>query len=136
MDNASKALIMAGAILIAIAIVGVGVFIFSSTSSITNTGDDQLNASAVQLTNSQLRKYAGTRVRGTTVIEMIEYINTLNTSKVLPIDMSVDISGISGDVTTADITENAYYTVQFSDTEPAGSLDGYYDTCTIEANKQ
>ena len=133
MDNASKALIMAGAILIAIAIVGVGVFIFSSTSSITDTGDDQLNASAVQLTNSQLRKYAGTRVRGTTVIEMIEYINTLNTSKVLPVDMSCVSSGDKV-VTTADITENAYYTVQFSDTEPACNLDGYYDTCTIEAN--
>lgn len=133
MDNASKALIMAGAILIAIAIVGVGVFIFSSTSSITDTGDDQLNASAVQLTNSQLRKYAGTRVRGTTVIEMIEYINTLNTSKVLPVDMSCTLD--SGDVTTADITENAYYTVQFSDTEPAGNLDGYYDKCNIVANQ-
>ena len=133
MDNASKALIMAGAILIAIAIVGVGVFIFSSTSSITDTGGDQLNASAVQLTNSQLRKYAGTRVRGTTVIEMIEYINTLNTSKVLPVDMSCTDSGDSS-VTTADITENAYYTVQFSDTKPDGNLDGYYDKCIITAN--
>ena len=61
MDNASKALIMAGAILISIAIVGVGVYIFSSTSSITSSGQQQIDATAAQTANSTLRQYAGTR---------------------------------------------------------------------------
>ena len=56
MDNASKALIMAGAILIAIAIVGVGVYIFSSTSSITSSGRAQIDATAAQMANSNLRQ--------------------------------------------------------------------------------
>ena len=40
MDNASKALIMAGAILIAVAIVGIGIYIFSAANGMT---DDALN---------------------------------------------------------------------------------------------
>ena len=87
MDNASKALIMAGAILISIAIVGVGVFIFSSTSSITSSGQQQIDAAAAQTANSTIRQYTGTRVRGSSVREFYEYVKTLNANKTFPYDI-------------------------------------------------
>lgn len=58
MDNASKALIMAGAILIAVAIVGIGIYIFSASNSLTNNAVDQIDTLAVQMFNSTFTNYA------------------------------------------------------------------------------
>ena len=123
MDNASKALIMAGAILISIAIVGVGVYIFSSTSSITSSGQQQIDATAAQTANSTLRQYSGTRVRGSTVKEFIEYVTVLNTNDTFPVDITLD-------GTTTGLVNNTYYSVTLSDE----NSDGYYDKVVIGAS--
>ena len=67
MDNASKALIMAGAILIAVAIVGIGIYIFSSSNALTNDAVDQIDTIAVQMFNNTFYQYAthGEAVNGT-----------------------------------------------------------------------
>lgn len=67
MDNASKALIMAGAILIAVAIVGIGIYIFSASNSLTNNAVDQIDTIAVQMFNNTFYQYAsnGEAVNGT-----------------------------------------------------------------------
>ena len=154
MDNASKALIMAGAILISIAIVGVGVFIFSSTSSITSSGQQQIDAAAAQTANSTIRQYTGNRVRGSTVKEFVEYVATLNANQTFPNDLIVNITekleNGSDSVEDLDqdyvetsayrnallnaITPNAFYTVEAEDTLPGTTKDGYYDLIKISAN--
>ena len=58
MDNASKALIMAGAILIAVAIVGIGIYIFSASNSLTNNAVNQIDTIAVQMFNNTFTQYA------------------------------------------------------------------------------
>ena len=58
MDNASKALIMAGAILIAVAIVGIGIYIFTSANSLTNSAVGQIDTIAVQMFNNTFTQYA------------------------------------------------------------------------------
>ena len=126
MDNASKALIMAGAILISIAIVGVGVYIFSSTSSITSSGQQQIDATAAQTANSTLRQYTGTRVRGSTVKEFVEYINVLNTNDTFPVDITIN-GAVSSTIDINSYTNNQYYNVTATD----GNADGYYDAVTI-----
>lgn len=134
MDNASKALIMAGAILISIAIVGVGVYIFSSTSSLGNTAGQQIDATQAQMTNSTLRQYESNRVKGTTVKEFLGYADVLNTNKTLPADLSVDFCGSSLSspfAANATVEENAYYTITITDTT---IVDGYLDTVTITKN--
>lgn len=67
MDNASKALIMAGAILIAVAIVGIGIYIFSASNSLTNNAVGQIDTIAVQMFNQTLTQYAtkGETINGT-----------------------------------------------------------------------
>ena len=67
MDNASKALIMAGAILIAVAIVGIGIYIFSASNSLTNNAVGQIDTIAVQMFNQTLTQYAtnGEVINGT-----------------------------------------------------------------------
>ncbi len=138
MDNASKALIMAGAVLISIALVGVGVYIFSSTNTMVGGANKQLDDAAAQMTNSTLGQYAGSNVRGSTVKQLIEKIRITNINDTLPIDVEVkvddkgpytentDVSGLLDE-----ITDTAYYKVEIADKEPASSNDGYYDTVTI-----
>lgn len=69
MDNASKALIMAGAILIAVAIVGIGIYIFSASNSLTNNAVNQIDTIAVQMFNNTFTQYAvGTAMDSSEVI--------------------------------------------------------------------
>lgn len=133
MDNASKALIMAGAVLISIALVGVGVYIFSSTNTMVGGANKQLDDAAAQMTNSTLGQYAGSKVRGSTVKQLLEKVRISNTNDTLPIDVTVTLGGkdITNSLSTASITDTAYYTVEITDTN--GS-DGYYDTVTITKN--
>ncbi len=132
MDNASKALIMAGAILISIAIVGVGVYIFSSTSNIGKTGAKELGAVEAQMANSNLRQYAGSRVRGSQVKSFMAYVEVLNANDTLPIDL--EYTSGTGCITDAStIIDNAFYSLKLEDKEPSSALDSYYDTITITA---
>lgn len=64
MDNASKALIMAGAILLAVAIVGLGVYFFSMSEGLTNDAADSITGLSTELQNSELLKYEGDKVKG------------------------------------------------------------------------
>ena len=140
MDNASKALIMAGAILISIAIVGVGVYIFSSTSSMGNTAGQQIDATQAQMTNSTLRQYVTDRAKGTTVREFFGYVDVLNKNDTLPYDLVVNFAATAGGATTnitstlasATITDNAYYSIEIVDLLPSGAVDGYLDTVTVK----
>ena len=128
MDNASKALIMAGAILIAIAIVGVGVYIFSSTSSITGSGRAQIDATAAQMANSNLRQYSG-RVRGSTVKDLISYAGSLNAQEVFPKKLTLNntTTTITVGTDTSGYNANYFYNVSLKDTDN----DGYYDEIDI-----
>ena len=62
MQNASKALIIAGAILLAILIIGLGIFIYrQAANTVSDTGMDQL---AIQQFNAQFTQYDSKTVSG------------------------------------------------------------------------
>ena len=62
MENASKALIIAGAILLAILIIGLGIFIYrQAANTVSDTGMDQL---AIQQFNAQFTQYDSKTVGG------------------------------------------------------------------------
>lgn len=77
MDNASKALIMAGAILLAVAIVGLGVYLFSLSQGLIDTAESSLSGLSVTLQNNELIKYEGQR-RGAEVRTLINSVNYLD----------------------------------------------------------
>lgn len=78
MENATKALIMAGAILIAILIISVGIIIFSSTKGVTEQQKEATELATIESYNSQFTKYCGDRVKGSTVKDLINYVATYN----------------------------------------------------------
>ncbi len=77
MENASKALILAGAILIAIVIVSLGVLIFNTFGSkakdMANMDEQQ-----IQAFNNKIRPYLGNAVKGTQVNALLQYCLSVN----------------------------------------------------------
>ena len=57
MENASKALIIAGAILLSILIIALGIFVFNAAKGALNT--DQLDATEIQAFNEPIIQYEG-----------------------------------------------------------------------------
>lgn len=59
MENASNALLMAGAVLIGVLILSAGVYLFTQFSSTSHQISEQLTASQISQFNSQFTKYDG-----------------------------------------------------------------------------
>ena len=75
MENASKALIIAGAILLAILLISLGIMIFNQAQdTVSGSGMDQ---AAVTSFNNQLLKYEGSK-KGTMVKAMIQEVLAIN----------------------------------------------------------
>ena len=154
MDNASKALIMAGAILISLALVGLGVYIFSISSDLQSNAGQQMDVMAAQTTNKQLSNYAGVKKRGSEVKSMISLVSTLNSQQVFPVNIKYGTPAATvtpfgtttatncnwvakgtpkttdGDAAPSGIRDSAWYEVQIYDMLAA---DGYLDTIYITA---
>lgn len=86
MDNASKALIMAGAILISVAIVGIGIYIFSAANSMTNDAVNSMDSTQVAMFNNRFYSYAndGDEVLGTRARELVNHATLQNVSITKP----------------------------------------------------
>lgn len=80
MDNASKALIMAGAILISVAIVGIGIYIFSAANTMTNDAVNTMESTQVSMFNNQFYRYGNTgdSILGTRAKELIRQCKSVN----------------------------------------------------------
>lgn len=78
MENASKALLIAGAILIAILLIGIGMLVFSGIEGITGQAGQQVDAMEIQMFNKQFEQYAGENVSGSRVKSLITAINASN----------------------------------------------------------
>ena len=59
MENASKALIIAGAILLSILIIAIGMFIYTSSQGTINDSLTQMNTQEIEAFNSQFTIYGG-----------------------------------------------------------------------------
>lgn len=88
MDNASKALIMAGAILIAVALVSLGVYLYQSAAGKVNDGTRQVDASQMLMLNSEIEKFEGT-IKGSELKQLVRLINADNKNQVFPTDLTI-----------------------------------------------
>ena len=93
MENASKALIIAGAILLAILIIGLGIFIYrQAANTVSDTGMDKL---AIQQFNGQFENYIKDNVSGSTVRALktiIDRNNSTDASKAITINYGEGVS--------------------------------------------
>ena len=78
MENASKALIIAGAILISILIISLGVLVYNQASSTVSKAN--LNSQEAQAQNSKFESYFGTDVTAQEVKNLLSEVRTNNLS--------------------------------------------------------
>ena len=71
MENASKALIIAGAILLSILIIAIGMYIFNSSSNSINDAASRISQQEISAFNNQFEMYEGKQV-GTNVKSLIQ----------------------------------------------------------------
>ena len=78
MENASKALIIAGAILLAILIISLGIMIYNQASGVVDS--NAMDEVAVTSFNEKFRQYEGQNIRGANIKALINSIAQNNLS--------------------------------------------------------
>ena len=79
MENASKALLIAGAILLVIAIIAIGMAIFGQAQNVINDTATQMDGLTVSAHNNQFEGYLNKDIKGTQVREAIIKAASYNT---------------------------------------------------------
>lgn len=109
MENASKALIIAGAILLAILLISLGIKVFTQAQDVTkNSG---MLKAEINAFNSQFTKYEGIR-KGSEIKSLIQEVNSSNISDVQEgNDRNIQLEG-AGNAATGSDGKNTAYTYQ------------------------
>jgi hypothetical protein len=126
MENASKALIIAGAILLSILLISLGIMIFNTAQDTTkNSGMTQAQVSAF---NNKFSKYEGT-IKGSEVRSLIQEVvasngddNNKNASRQITInkDSKAIVSGTTAD--SSSILTTKSYTVKITEYNDDGTI--------------
>lgn len=107
MENASKALIIAGAILLAILLITLGIYIFQQAqSTVNNSGMSQAE---IQTFNSQFTKYEGEKIKGSAVKSLIQEVN-VNNSQDESNEHQIKITGVTASASGSAAGYNQYLT--------------------------
>ena len=132
MENASKALIIAGAILLAILIISLGIMIYNQASGVVDS--NAMDEVAVTSFNEKFRQYEGQNVRGANVKALINSIAQNNLSN--QGDESKQITLVFDDTDKGKITTSNGITVQtgksYTVTTTADTQSGYINTVTVK----
>ena len=143
MENASKALIIAGAILLSILIIGLGMYIYTQAAGVM--GDANLDPQKVQSYNSPFLQYEGTQ-SGTNARALYNLIRSHNNANVDDTSLQVQLRIDGGDYEAG--ATQASYDGEASVVLPANTLkagktynitfatdpnSGYITACNIQA---
>lgn len=111
MENASKALIIAGAILLSILIIGLGMQVYNNASA--TMGSANMSSQEITSHNSQFEAYEG-RVKGSQIRSLIALVKQNNIDFE---DRTVELEGEAGfsleNTTSNQIKNNTTYFVSF-----------------------
>lgn len=134
MENASKALIIIGAILIALLLVSGGVYVLGLMNDPQDQAADSAKSQSIEMFNSKFTPYAGTQ-RGSSVKQLVSATQAVMGTNTQHTIATVNVEGTNA-VNTGDVTEKLtwiqahtnsqqIYTVSF------GYASGYINSITI-----
>ena len=104
MENASKALIIAGAILLAILLISLGIMIFNQAQdTVTNSGMTEAELTSF---NNKFLKYEGDEVKGTMVKSMMQEVKAANQNASDGVSITVNLKA-SASAAAAHITDTS-----------------------------
>lgn len=124
MENASKALIIAGAILLSILLISLGIMIFNQAQ--TTVQDSGMSQAEISTFNSKFTKYEG-KIKGTEVKSLIQEVNTNNSqdeSKEHQVTLDGPDTGTGGTSTykTSKYVNTKTYTVSIEEYSDNGRI--------------
>ena len=109
MENASKALIIAGAILLAILIISLGILIYNQASGVV--GNNTMSEVDIQTFNQKFTQYVGEQ-RGSAVRSLIQQVQASNAAEgneQRQVTINVELDDIeTGEIYEVVITEDDY----------------------------
>ena len=139
MENASKALIIAGAILLAILIISLGIMIYQQASGVVN--NNSMSEVDISSFNTRFTQYQGDNIRGAQVNALLEQVRQNNvtyqddSSRQVAIKSALTGGGATENVLKGDSTYTRAGTVTTYKVECAmDQKTGLVDTITITAN--
>ena len=104
MENSSKALIIAGAILLAILLISLGIMIFNQAQdTVTNSGMTEAELTSF---NNKFLKYEGNAVKGTMVKSMMQEVKAANQNASDGVKITVNLKA-TADGQAAEITDTS-----------------------------
>ena len=128
MENASKALIIAGAILISIVLIGVGVLIVSNANGLIGQGTDTMKQQEIDAFNAPFERYLG-RQNGSNIRTLVASVNTNNLyygqenpDRVITINQEISDSAALSTY-RASINTSRYYTVVLNYNPTSGLIN-------------
>ena len=123
MENASKALIIAGAILLAILIISLGILIYNQASSVVN--NNSMSEVDINTFNNKFTQYGGNQ-RGSSIRALIQQVQSSNA---VPENKNrqVELTGVT-DLNNVDT--GALYTVTYTFSS-SGANNGLINTINI-----
>ncbi len=128
MENATKALIIAGTVLISILLISVGIMVFNSASDPINQSQNSSEAQAIQMFNESFNQYLGDNKTGQQAKSVISAVIASNGRNA---DHQVELTGIDK---ISGISTKKRYNI----TEEYGEDDdnkGYITEIKIEESK-
>lgn len=128
MENASKALIIAGAILIAILLISVGILVMNSTGNMQDEVGKTADTMATQTFNSQFTTYEGDSIRASQVRSLLSLIQSSNAKNEVSEGEEKYVKAV-GITSTVGLSTNKTYTVEITD-----YVGGYVSEITISEN--
>jgi len=122
MDNASKALIMAGAVLIAVLIVSLGVYLLNLNKPMVDVTVSQVDLKAIQSYNYKYTKYEGYDKSASEVIALINLVEQHN-KNINETDLygTITISGVSS---KSAVVNTKKYTIMVNTYDSRGIIVG------------
>lgn len=130
MENATKALLIAAAVLVVIILIAFGMRILNTSSGTQDQADATMNSSKAQAFNRSFESYKGTRVNGASARSLITAVQQNNLS-----DATHKIDFADGSVITQDtVDDSKTYTVKFEYASASETNAGYIKKVSITAN--
>lgn len=149
MENASKALLIAGAILIAILLIAIGMMVFNSANGVIDTAASGMSDNEKEMHNKKFTVYAGMR-SGSTVKSLLDVIEENNSNsqnhkferirfydkdKTMMTGGGSDITSAYLDTIENSLSNTATYEIVFGDQVSSvnGTQDGLVSSVNIYA---
>ncbi|MDE5831159.1 MAG: hypothetical protein K2H53_06095 [Clostridia bacterium] len=133
MENASKALIIAGAILISIILVSIGIIVVQSANGVIGGAQESFSEQEIRIFNSEFENYIGDQ-KGSTVRTLMNKVKSSNATH--DEDHQVTVTGPNGETLPDDISAAVRPTTTYQVSIQSNAKSGLITSITVNSKSE